>query len=99
MAMFKKLFLSSGIYITVELTTLSFVIIGTSYFHYSFITRYLGEILVTFMGAGLLIGFLTFIASLKIDSENPYFKKTSFLIITGLVVPFVFFFYMLTQAH
>jgi hypothetical protein len=97
--MFKKLFIISVVYILLELFILSSIIIENSWLHTGRIIQFIGEIIFAFVAAGCLIGFIALIVHLNNYSKNPYLKKTSFCIITGLLMPFVFLFYLLSQLH
>jgi hypothetical protein len=97
--MFKKLFIISVVYILLELFILSSIIIENSWLHTDRIIQFIGEIIFAFVAAGCLIGFIALIVHLNNYSKNPYLKKTSFCIITGLLMPFVFLFYLLSQLH
>jgi hypothetical protein len=97
--MFKKLFFISVVYIVLEILILSSIIIETSWLHTDRIIQFIGEIIFAFVAAGCLIGFIALIVHMNTYSKNPYFKKTFFCIITGLLMPFVFLFYLLSQLH
>jgi hypothetical protein len=87
------------VYILLELFILSSIIIENSWLHTDRIIQFLGEIIFGFVAAGCLIAFIALIVHMNNYSKNPYLKKTSFCIIAGLLMPFVFLFYLLTQLH